>query len=358
MCLYSELVENPKYKPNNKNGGLVPPVYDKRALMVATGCGKCMECRRQKARGWQIRLLEDIKEHRNGIFTTLTFNTKALIHLKWDVENYTYIDGKRIKMKRIVEGYELDNAICTRAMRKFNERWRRKYKKAIRHWMVTELGHENTEHIHLHGILYTDEDPTIISDKWNSGDVPYGYTWLGDEILGKIHNYVNESTVNYITKYVSKMDFQHREYEPLILTSPGIGSGYLKNCSHNKFNGIKTNELYRTSTGHKISMPAYWKNKIYSDKEREELWLMKLDKNERWVCGEKVKADNDEQLQQLREHYRKINKTLGYGDNSKNWDEIEYEKKRRIIIMNTRIELENAKAKKIINTIRTKNETN
>lgn len=353
MCLYSTFVDNPRYKPNNKNGGIIPPVNDIRTLLVPTGCGKCIECRKQRARNWQVRLLEDIKENNNGIFTTLTFNTESIIRLKWDVENYTIIDNKRIKMKRKIEGYDLDNAIATRAMRMFNERWRKKTKKAVRHWMVTELGHQNTEHVHLHGIIYTNEHPTLITDKWN-----YGFTWLGDEIMGKIHNYVNEATVNYITKYVSKQDFQHTEYKPIILSSPGIGNNYIKNAQHNQYNGTKTDELYRTSTGHKINMPPYWRNKIYTDNEREKLWIQQLNKNERYICGEKVTADNDEQIHALREYHRQRNKELGYGDNAKNWDKIEYEKKRRIIIMNTRIKMHNANTikKTAINTIWTKNE--
>ena len=32
MCLYPTLIKNPKYKPNKKNGGQVPPVLDKRVL--------------------------------------------------------------------------------------------------------------------------------------------------------------------------------------------------------------------------------------------------------------------------------------------------------------------------------------
>lgn len=340
MCLYPGFVDNAKYKPNKKNGGIIPPVYDKRALQVPRGCGKCIECMKQRKRGWQVRLLEDIKTHTNGLFTTLTFNTESIIKLKWDVENYMIIDNKRVKFYRKIEGYDLDNAIATRAMRMFNERWRKKYKKALRHWMVTELGHQNTEHIHLHGIIYTSEDPTIITDKWQ-----YGFTWLGDEILGKRVNYVNEETVNYITKYVSKMDFQHKEYKPLILNSPGIGRDYTKQSKHNKFNGENTDETYRTSTGHKIAMPSYWRNKIYTDDEREKLYLQKLDKNERYICGEKIKADNSKTYYDLLKYHRQRNKELGYGDNKKNWDKIEYEKQRRIIIMNKRIEIENNKKK-------------
>ena len=76
--------------------------------------------------------------------------------------------------------------------------------------MITELGHENTERIHLHGILFTKEDTQTIADIWK-----YGNIWIGD--------YCNAKTINYIIKYVTKVDEQHKGYEPKILTSAGIG---------------------------------------------------------------------------------------------------------------------------------------
>ena len=61
MCLYPRLIENRKYKRNKKNGWSVPPINDQRVRYVPVGCGKCMECRKQKAREWQVRLQEDLK---------------------------------------------------------------------------------------------------------------------------------------------------------------------------------------------------------------------------------------------------------------------------------------------------------
>ena len=40
--------------------------------------------------------------------------------------------------------------------------------------------------------------------------------------------------------------------------------------------------------GHKQALPIYWRNKIYSEEEREKLWLQKLDKKERYVNGQKI----------------------------------------------------------------------
>ena len=50
MCLYPTLIQNPKYKPNKKNGGHVPAVFDDRLKLVPIGCQQCMECRRKKAK--------------------------------------------------------------------------------------------------------------------------------------------------------------------------------------------------------------------------------------------------------------------------------------------------------------------
>lgn len=337
MCYYSQFIPNGKYKPNKKNRGFIPPVYDVRVLYVPIGCGRCKQCREQRARQWQVRLLEDIKDNKNGKFTTLTFNTESLIKLTWDVRNYIMVDGRRTRFKRQLEGYTLDNEICKRAMHLFNGRWRRKYKKALRHWAVTELGHQNTEHVHMHGILYTNEPDEAITERWE-----YGFTHIGGWLNGKKIHYVSERTVNYITKYVSKMDFDHTEYYPKILCSPGIGSGYINRSEYNKFRYEDTIEGYKTRTGHIIAMPAYYRNKIYKDEERESLWINQLNKNIRYIGKERVRADDVKAIDKLTEHYRNINNKLGYGNNKKDYDRIQYEQDRRKIIQETRLRREEA----------------
>ena len=321
MCLYPRLIRNRKYTKTKKNGGNIPPVTDKRVLMVPVGCQKCIECRKQKTRGWQIRLHEDIKEHRNGKMVTLTFSNESI--------------AKLYERSSKILGYELDNEIATIAVRLFLERWRKKYKKSLRHFLITELGHNGTENVHLHGIVWTDKPLEEIEAIWG-----YGYVWKGKEQLGKLINYVSERTVNYIVKYITKTDPKHPGYNPKILTSPGIGRHYMNRVDwqNNKFNGTKTIETYRTNTGHKISLPIYWRNKIYSEEEREKLWLQRLDKEERWVCGERVKISNGEQdYYRVLKFYRERNIKMGYGSDEDNWERKEYEKQRRMLKQKERI---------------------
>ena len=79
-------------------------------------------------------------------------------------------------------------------------------------------------------------------------------------------------------------------------------------------------------------LPIYWRNKIYTEKEREQLWLQKLDKQERWVCGERVDvSETDEEYFKLLNWYREKNKRLGYGDDEKNWERKRYEHQRRVL---------------------------
>ena len=54
---------------------------------------------------------------KNGKFVTLTFSEESLVELGED------------KNINTLNGYNLDNGIATLAVRRFLERWRKKYKK-------------------------------------------------------------------------------------------------------------------------------------------------------------------------------------------------------------------------------------
>lgn len=358
MCLYPTLRKNKKYMANKKNGGKVPPlpyiktkegklIQDERVLYVPTKCGKCMECMKAKSREWQIRMSEEIKDNKNGIFVTLTFSDEKIKELGEEINKIKIITGVKVtkdkngkERKRYIyeestrtkeiQGYDRDNEIAKLGVKRFLERWRKATGKSIRHWLVTELGHQGTENIHLHGIIFTDESDELIKEKWQD------FVWIGER--GK--RYVSDRTINYITKYINKVDQIHKNYKPEILTSAGMGAGYIKriNAQGNKYkkNG-KTNEAYRNDKGYKMSLPIYLRNKIYNEEEREKLWQEKLDKEKRYVGGEEIDiSKGEENYTETVEYYRKINNRLGYGSNKINWDRRKYEHERRNINYITR----------------------
>lgn len=343
MCLYPKLIKNRKFINNKKNGGNIPPLpllYDKvndkiikdeRVLLVPVGCGKCYECKKKKSREWQVRLNEEIRDNNNAKFITLTFSDESLYQLT----NGLDINNKKICEPINLEGYNLENECATVGVRRFLERWRKKYKKSVKHWFITELGGNSTERIHLHGLIWTNELEDI-SKIWQYGIITIGNSKFNNGIRldNKSLGFVNEQTINYIIKYVNKLDKLHPNYNSKILTSNGIGKNYINriDASNNKFNGKNTNETYKTKKGLKIALPIYYRNKLYNEKEKEELWLNKLDEEIRYIWGEKIDISNgDDNYYKALEFYRNKNKRLGYGNDDKNWEKIRYENNRRYI---------------------------
>ena len=87
MCLYPKFILNRKYLANTKNKGIVPTIRGPRTKYVPVGCGKCMECKKQKARQWQIRLQEEIRHDHTGKFMTYTFTDESLKELEKEINN-------------------------------------------------------------------------------------------------------------------------------------------------------------------------------------------------------------------------------------------------------------------------------
>lgn len=307
MCLYPKLIKNKKYTANKKNGGVIPPIYDDRVMYVAIGCGKCIECTKKKAREWKVRLNEEVRGGGdNAYFVTLTFSNESASELY-----------KEIKMGKysIVE-----NEICILAVRRFLERWRKEKKRSVKHWLITELGHNGTERVHLHGLVFTNEKKEDITRIWK-----YGHVYIGD--------YVNEKTINYVVKYCTKMDIENKGYTPKILCSKGIGSKYMNsvNAQNNQFRDKDTKEYYLSKTGTKLALPIYYRNKLYNEQERERLWCNLLDKNIRYIGGVEVPADRDDWIFNILEAKRIENNRLGFGNDESEWDRKNYTRKMKYL---------------------------
>lgn len=311
MCLFPKQLLNKKYVANKTNKGVIPPFPlkdgkpDIRVQYVPVKCGKCMECMKQKANDWRVRLQEEIRTNWNGHFVTLTFSDEWYSALSQDVD-----DESDIKL----DGYDKENAIVTLAMRRFRERWRRKYKKSVKRWLVTELGHQGTQNIHLHGIIFTDLNADAIRERWQ-----YGFVWDSTENNG----FVNDKTINYIVKYIHKQDLDHKSYIPKIFTSPAIGAGYINRIDSrlNEFIRGNTKTYYKNRQGYKFALPQYYKNKLYTEDQKEILWQELLDKEERFVLGSKIDVKlNPKNYDTQLKYAQALNKVLGYNDDSVNWE--------------------------------------
>ncbi|AXH77151.1 MAG: replication initiator protein [Microviridae sp.] len=322
MCLYPRHVHNRRYIPNMKNGGTVPQIPDRRLLSAPIPCGRCMECKKQKYNEWRIRIIEELKHDKDALFVTLTLSTQSLKDLVKDIH----------KTRPDLYGYDLDNAIATTATKRFLDRIKHsKRAKSVKHWLVTELGHGETEHLHLHGFLWT-ADKTLL-DRWN-----YGMTWVGSYATGK--------TASYVTKYILKTDNTHREYKPIILCSPGIGKAYLdtRRAKEHRYKPGETREQYVAPNGQRSALPKYYRQKIYTEREREALWLEKLEKEKQYVLGEEVSTQGKAYayLDAIK-IARMKNHRLGYGTSRTNTNRKQYEQNMREKIQRKRLDTQTTK---------------
>lgn len=323
MCIQYRWMYNQKYNPNTKkNGGVAPPLNDKRQEYIKIPCKECYVCRRKKAREWQMRLSEDLKYNKNAKVIMLTFSTESLIKIKRKLKGVT--------------GYELDNQICKWAVKHFRERWRKKYGRSIRHWFISELGHGKTEHVHMHGLVWMDDRYKIENDFLNEVEKIWQYGFVGKGRINwetkKFDNWIGPETANYFVKYVNKKDEKHKEYKQIILTSAGIGKKFLesKNANQNKYRGKETIQMYQIENGGVLPMPEYFRRKLYNDEEREKLTGYMLDENIIYIDGKKYRADiGDDKISKMLVALREKNKRMGFGDGTKNWERKKLENERR-----------------------------
>lgn len=297
MCLYPRIIRNTRYRvaKGKYNFGAVT---DPRMKYVAIGCGNCIECRQQKARSWQTRLHEELKVHKYAYFVTLTFSNESLQEI-----------SKKLECKEC-------NAVAGHAIRLFLERYRKKYKHSIKHWLITELGHENTERIHLHGILFSE---TPITNEELQTLWKYGRTDTG--------KYCNAQSINYIVKYVTKVDNDHPNYKAQIFCSAGIGKNYYNETTKrlHAFKGKETKEWYTLNNGNKIALPIYYRNKFWNDEQRQNLWINRLEKQKRYIRGIEIDVSkNEDTYYNVLKEQQQDNIKLGYGSTDNKWNEKDY----------------------------------
>ncbi len=271
MCYFPRRILNKRFLPTKKNNFHPPVCTDERFRYIEVECGHCFECRKKKRREWRIRNYEQLKETPTAVFFTGTVSS----------ERYEYIKNRY--------GLEDDNEIITKIHRLFLERIRKQMGFSIKHWTVTEKGHTNTRRIHLHGLYYTPEGMSkftlvnLLRNNWIDG-----YCYNG--------KYVNEKTINYVSKYMTKKDEDNPDFQGKVLCSPGLGRKFVDEKKNRyKWNGQETKEDYYCKNGQLLALPRYYKTKLFTEEQRELLWMYREDKGEKYIRGTKYIVKTEEQ---------------------------------------------------------------
>ena len=119
------------------------------------------------------------------------------------------------------------------------------------------------------------------------------------------------------------LDTYHKGYKQKIITSKGIGKAYINSeqAKRNQYKGEETITTYKAENGYIIELPRYYKDKIYNEEEKKQLWTNLLNKEEIYIKGVKFSKDNQDDYDYREIFYntlkttREGNNALGYGNN-------------------------------------------
>jgi len=220
---------------------LIPFVVTKKLSneKVPVPCGKCPECMKRRISGWSFRLMQQERISNTAHFITLTYDTN---HIHITANGFMGLNRRDVQL--------------------FFKRLRKAHTKGtsnIKYYVCGEYGGK-TNRPHYHAIIFNVK-LELIQPAWQLGQVHYGT--------------VSGASVGYTLKYMSKPsripmhrnDDRQREFS---LMSKGLGSNYLTKAMITWHHKSLHDRMYcTTDDGKKISMPRYYKQKIYHETQRK-----------------------------------------------------------------------------------------
>lgn len=193
---------------------------------ITIPCGACLPCKMRKRSAWSFRLVQELRYSLSAYFVTLTYEDKWLPKDEFIMKAQITLALKRI--------------------RKRNKTLWPKVK--LSYYLTAERGAE-TKRPHFHAIIFNLHDTyeEILKNEWKMG-------------MFQVYP-ANEAMINYTTGY-----FLEEEKDTLFyLMSKGLGKSYFENGLHHRNN---SKHYVTTSSGVKINMPRYYKDKIFNETQK------------------------------------------------------------------------------------------
>jgi hypothetical protein len=217
-------------------GKCLTPIKLKQETNIHTvPCGKCYDCYQRRISQWSFRLMQEEKKSSSAFFITLTYSDENLPKTE---TNQATLDKRDLQL--------------------FMKSLRKKNRNKIKYFVCGEYG-DHTERPHYHMIIFNAAEKTI-QPTWEKGQIHFGK--------------VSNASVGYTLKYMQKQgkipkhikDDRKKEFQ---LMSKGLGLCYITNNSSKWHLNDLENRLYlNIEDNKKISMPRYYKDKIYNKEQR------------------------------------------------------------------------------------------
>jgi hypothetical protein len=245
---------------------------------------------RRRTSGWSFRLVKEGDRSKNALFVTLTYNEE---HIKRSKNNYKNLDKKDLQ--------------------KFFKRLRKLTNEKIKYYAVGEYGFERMRP-HYHIILFN-ASAEIIQRAWN----------LDNKVIGNIYiGSVTEASIGYTLKYMCKggkipqhkNDDRQKEFSVM---SKGLGANYLTEQMINWHKSDLQKRMYvPMKDNKKIAMPRYYKDKIYTEIEKQKVALFIKQTLENQVNEEQIELGDEYNAVMAERHLHAFKKMYKHAELGRN----------------------------------------
>lgn len=271
------------------------PSPSKLERVIPVPCGKCVNCRKNRANQWHFRLRQEEKRSDKAIFVTLTYDTDQVPITK---NGFMSLD----KTEHLTKWLKI--------LRKWHYT---KYDKdhRIKYWLCGEYGGK-TNRPHYHAIMFN-VDKESIPETWKYGDIHVG------NVAG--------ASIMYTLKYMvkdGKIPMHHRDdrVPEFSRMSKNLGLNYIEDKKNVKWHKQDINRNYVVDKGGiKIPLPRYYRERIYTEEERlrqkHKIIKQQQENEEKLLRDFKRKYGEDIDIDKyyLRQHYRKRDKLTFKNEN-------------------------------------------
>ena len=207
MCINQRTIVNRRYVKAAGSSSRAEVLFrDAPDLYFLVDCGRCLPCLKKRSNYWRQRLIDEF-----------TYYIKKDSSRKYKVYFVTLTIAP--------EYYKRDLNYVGTLIKKFRERYRKRFGCSLRFWMISEYG-EKRGRLHLHAIFFNPLfEATQLKDLWQYGRVDMSV--VGCSLRNPEQDPVKG--IAYVTKYLTKnVDKWFIKYEDRsrIWCSPGIGKAY------------------------------------------------------------------------------------------------------------------------------------
>lgn len=257
-------------------------------------CGKCEACRNNDSLCWRIRLKEEFYNSENAYFVTLTYDDSKL-NFEQCFNNGNFVGFFPTVNKKDIQKF-------FKRFRKHFENYYKEKQIKFSYFLVSEYG-PTSYRPHYHAILFNlpvlspiDEVQIAkitkeVQEIWSNGFIRI--------------DKCNEQRIGYCTKYMScETVIPTYLPKPFRMISKGIGKCYLNNHNRIIWHRKDLNNYYPDGN-RKFKLPRYYKDKIFSDDEKEMIYQL----NQERVKNENLKLKHNKMTERdARDFSTSINK--------------------------------------------------